>query len=246
MSTWEMQVAAVSGASHGIGRALALELARGGAALVLNARSAGALEDTATECRRETDQVRAVAGNVAHAAVAAEMAAKAQELGGASLVVHAAGVLSPGPTVAELPPDDYAAVMDASLGGAFALWQAFAQQLAERGGAFVVFGSGAADIVQPGIGAYCAAKAAEEHLARQLAREEPRVTTFIYRPGIVETRMQEQARNARGGAADAVHATFRPWKDEGRLLSPGHSAAFLLRTLEDPDQDLSGQIVRPR
>jgi len=54
------------------------------------------------------------------------------------------------------------------------------------------------------------------------------LTCFVFRPGVVDTRMQEQAR---GGAAKHLHQVFRPWKDRGELLTPEQSAAGLLRAL---------------
>ena len=58
--------------------------------------------------------------------------------------------------------------------------------------------------VQAGIAAYGAAKAAEEHLARHIAAEAPEITTFIFRPGIVDTRPQVQARESTGGASGEI------------------------------------------
>lgn len=245
MSIWENQVVALSGASLGIGRALALQLAGRGANLVLNARAESPLNGVAENCRAQgAANVAVVPGNIGDLAVAQAVAQAGQEFGGVTQVIHAAGVLAPGPTVAELPEADFRAVVDASLTGTYALWRACQPDLKKNSGGFVVFGSGAADIAQPGIGAYCAAKAAEEHLARQLAAEEPGVTTFVYRPGIVETRMQAQARESQGGAAEQVRAVFKPWREQGKLLTPEHSAAYVLRLLENSPRDVHGQTVR--
>ena len=77
-------------------------------------------------------------------------------------------------------------------------------------------------------------------LARQLAAEAPSVTTLIYRPGIVETRMQVQARESRGGAAEQLQAVFRPWKEQGQLMTPEQSAAGLVRLLATDPRRLHG------
>ncbi|NAV73955.1 SDR family NAD(P)-dependent oxidoreductase, partial [Salmonella sp. zj-f60] len=88
------------------------------------------------------------------------------------------------------------------------------------GGVAVFLGSGAAEHHIPGMGIYGVAKAAEEYLARQLALEVPEVTCFIYRPGIVETDMQRQLREAEGGGATALRPLFQGYKAQGRVLSP--------------------------
>lgn len=247
MTTWEKQVVMLSGASMGIGRALALELARQGAVLALNARGAEALEATAAECRGAGATVETLAGDIGDPTVAAALADKARSignLGGPHVVIHAAGVFAPGPLLTELAPKNFASVMQSSVFGTYSLARATFADLAANSGTFVVFGSGAAEIVQPGIGAYCAAKAAEERLAKQLAAEHPEVTTIIYRPGIVETRMQEQGREAKGGAAKELHDIYRPWKERGALLTPEQSAHSLLEILTNNPRQHHGQAVR--
>ncbi len=88
-----------------------------------------------------------------------------------------------------------------------------------------------------------AAKAAEEHLARQLAAEAPPVTSIIWRPGIVETQMQAQARESEGYSADRLKAVFQPWKDEGMLLTPEQSARGLVEFLMDTPEDYNGKVA---
>ncbi len=66
-------------------------------------------------------------------------------------------------------------------------------------------GSGAAEITQPGISAYCKAKAVQELLVKQLAAETNKIISFVFRQSIVDTRMQEQAREAKGGAAKHIN-----------------------------------------
>ncbi len=93
--------------------------------------------------------------------------------------------------------------------------------LKTRAGLAVFFGSAAAELAVPGIAAYCVAKAAEEHLARQLAAEAPWITTFAYRPGIVDTDMQSEARKAQGGAAESLHREFRGYQERRRTYISG-------------------------
>lgn len=98
-------------------------------------------------------------------------------------------------------------------------------------GLAVFFGSGAAVSHLPGIGAYGAAKAAEEHLARQLAAEAPRIISFVFRPDVTETRMQQQAREAAGNAAATLHRVFRGYQQRGELSTPEDQARALVALL---------------
>ncbi|GAB7082041.1 SDR family NAD(P)-dependent oxidoreductase [Megalodesulfovibrio paquesii] len=237
----------LTGASHGIGRALADALAMQGANLVLNARSKAPLKEAKKTLEAGYKiKVAVVEGDAAKARTVRACMEAATALGGFNGVVHAAGVLHPGPTLWELDERRYDEVVGASCKAAWQLARAaYPLLMRQEGSFFVVFGSGAASIAMPGIGLYCAAKAFEEHLMRQLAAETDKVTCFAYQPGKVETRMQQQAREAVGGAAERVHAVFRPWKEDKVLLSAQASAAWLARLLCEGDLAARhGQVVR--
>lgn len=84
---------------------------------------------------------------------------------------------------------------------------------------------------------------AEEHLARQLAAEAPQVTSFVFRPGATETRMQEQAREAVGGGAEVLHQVFRGYQRRGQLDSPEDAAQTLVRLLTRNPRRYHGKIA---
>ncbi|QJT09154.1 SDR family NAD(P)-dependent oxidoreductase [Oceanidesulfovibrio marinus] len=247
MSVPSNKTVILTGASRGIGRAVAHALSQRGVRLVLNARGEDRLRETAEGCTGA--DARIVAGNAASASIAQKLVDEARDMGSFAGFIHAAGVLHPGPLLNEIEEHAFREVLDASLTAAYQLvrfavpvLEGTAHYGAERGIA-VFFGSGAAEIAQPGIAAYCIAKAAEEHLMRQLAAESDGVYTFAYRPGVVETRMQQQARSAEGGAADTLRKTFQSWKDEGRLIEPEESAQGLLKFIEQADR-LHGRSIR--
>ena len=102
----------ITGASLGIGRALALELAGHGMNLVLNARHQPVLGEAAAECENLGVRVEQVQGNAATAEVAEAMVAKALEMGGLHGFIHAAGVLHPGPFLWELTPAQFKEVLE--------------------------------------------------------------------------------------------------------------------------------------
>ncbi len=237
----------LTGASRGIGRAVAHVLSEQGVRLVINSRGEDALRETAEGCTGA--EVRMVSGDAASSSVARKMVDEAQDMGDFAGFIHAAGVLNPGPLLSEIEEQSFREVMDASLTAAYQLVHHAVPLLEESfraggdRGIAVFFGSGASEIAQPGIAAYCIAKAAEEHLMRQLAAESEAVYTFAYRPGVVETRMQVQARNAEGGAAPTLRKTFRSWKEEGRLIEPEDAARGLLGYLESADR-LHGRSIR--
>jgi NAD(P)-dependent dehydrogenase (short-subunit alcohol dehydrogenase family) len=222
----------ITGASLGIGRALALELAGLGVNLVLNARHAPALDETAAACAAHGIKVRPVTGNAAKSETAARLVNQATDLGGFYGFIHAAGVLNPGPLLWELSERKFQEILDSHVTAAYQLIRAAIPTLLQHGeGLAAFFGSGAAEANTPGIGAYCVAKAAEEHLARELAAEAPAILSFVFRPDVTETRMQQQARKSTGGGAENLHRIFGGYKDRGQLATPEAAARALVRIL---------------
>lgn len=232
------------GASGGIGKALALELARAGVNLVLNARRAGPLAEAARECEGLGVKVSQLRGDASESHIADSIVAEAVNLGNFYGFIHAAGVLHPGPLLWELPPAHFREVLDSHLTAGYELLRAAVPELLKRGEGLAIFsGSHAAVSNLPGTGAYNVAKAAEEHLARQLAAEAPQIVSFVFRPGATETRMQEQAQKAEGGGAPILHREFRGYHLRGELDSPAQAALNLMRLLKDDPRRFHGKIV---
>jgi NAD(P)-dependent dehydrogenase (short-subunit alcohol dehydrogenase family) len=232
----------ITGASMGVGRALAEALAVLGARLVLNARGPEALDDAWQACDMVGAKAVAVAGDASKASTAKELMEAARSLGGFLGFVHCAGVLHPGPLLWEMDVPGFDEVFASNVKAGWQLARVCVPELRQSGVGLAVFlGSAAAVVAQPGIALYCAAKAAEEHLCRQLAAEEPWLTSFVYRPGLVDTRMQEQARNAAGGGAEALKGLFKPWLERGTLIMPEVSAMGLIRILMRDWTGLSGK-----
>jgi len=222
----------VTGASRGIGKALALELARGNTNLVLNARNTLLLAEVQRQCNNSSARVTSVVGDISQPKTARELVEKAVKLGNFYGFIHDAGLARPGPFIWELPENHFQEVLGANLIGGYNLVRfSLPELLKTRVGLAVFFGSAAAELAVPGIAAYCIAKAAEEHMARQLAAEAPWLTTFAYRPGIVDTDMQREARKAQGGAAESLHREFRGYQERGELISAEAAATALVKLI---------------
>lgn len=230
----------LTGASQGIGRALALELARAGANLVLNARNESALNAVADATTKLGVQARAVPGDAATDQIAQFNAKAAKVIGNFAGFIHNAGVLHPGPHLWELSEAQFDEVFAANVKAGFLLAKYAFPNLRRLGSGIAVFvGSGAANFPRPGWGAYGAAKAAEHYLAFNLALEAPEITTFVYSPGTVDTEMQHQGREAKGEIAEM----FRGFQAEGRLIHPKATAAALVRILAAEPRRFHGKIA---
>jgi 3-oxoacyl-[acyl-carrier protein] reductase len=169
--------ALVTGGSRGIGRAVALELARRGAdvAFVYRSRAEDAAE-TATRIRALGRRAVPLQADLADAtAVSQAVERGVTELGGLDIVVPAAGALVAWAEVAELPVEDWDRYIAIDLSGTFYLLHAALPHLRKAGGgAIVAISSIAAQMVQPRNAQGAAAKAGVEALIRVVAREEAR------------------------------------------------------------------------
>ncbi|RDG39685.1 SDR family NAD(P)-dependent oxidoreductase [Streptomyces corynorhini] len=185
-----MPVAIITGASKGLGRALAEGLAGRGWDLVLDARTAPVLEETARALRAHGTGVVALAGDVTDAAHRAELVAAAAGLGGLDLVVSNASALGAEPLVRldALPPAGLRAALETNVVAALGLVQEALPLLrASAAGAVVTVSSDAAAEAYETWGGYGASKAALDQLAAVLSVEEPGLRVWAVDPGDMGT-----------------------------------------------------------
>jgi NAD(P)-dependent dehydrogenase (short-subunit alcohol dehydrogenase family) len=189
------RTAVVTGASRGLGLALARGLAAAGWAVVIDARGAADLTAAAATLDAAGGTVVAVPGDIRDAAHRAELLAAARRLGGPDLLVNNAGILGPSPlpALADLPADALRDVLEATVVAPLALTALFLPVLRARAGAVLNVTSDAAVEAYPGWGGYGAAKAALEHASHVLAVEEPDVRVWWVDPGDLRTRMHQEA-----------------------------------------------------
>lgn len=190
-----MKKALITGASRGLGRALADGLAAAGYSLVIDGRDAGTLGLAAAAIRgaRGSAEVIAVPGDVTDAA---HRSALREAAGGQlDLLVNNAGTLgaAPLPALADYPLGELRAAFEANVLAPLALVQLFLPALRERGGAVLNITSDAAIEPYSGWGGYGALKAALEQASNVLAAEEPAIRVWWVDPGDLRTDMHQAA-----------------------------------------------------
>lgn len=164
------QTAIVTGAGIGIGFAIARELARQGAAVLLNDLDETVAESAAETIRQEGGRCLAYAGDVSDVSFIQEMVDKAvEEFGKLTIVIANAGITIFGDFF-EYEPDNFQKVVNLNLRGSFFLTQRAARQmrLQNEGGSVLLMSSVTGHQAHPGLAAYGMTKAALEMLAKNL------------------------------------------------------------------------------
>jgi NAD(P)-dependent dehydrogenase (short-subunit alcohol dehydrogenase family) len=186
-----MALAIITGASRGLGLALARALAEKGWSLVIDARGAADLERAARELGALTE-VAAIAGDVADPAHRARLAAAAGDQ--VDLLVNNASLLgpSPQPALADYGLDDLERVYGVNVLAPLALTQLVLPRLVD-GARIINVTSDAAVEPYEGWGGYGSSKAALEQLTAILAAEQPALRVYAVDPGDMRTRMHQEA-----------------------------------------------------
>jgi len=189
-----MEIALITGASRGLGLALAQALADRGYGLAIDARGSDDLEAARAALSRRT-AVTAVAGDVADPAHREELVAAAARMGRLRLLVNNASVLgpSPQPDLDAYPLEVLDSVYRINVLAPLGLIQLALPALAAGGGTVLNITSDAAVENYPGWGGYGSSKAALEQLSNVLAAEHPGVRVYWADPGDMRTRMHQEA-----------------------------------------------------
>jgi NAD(P)-dependent dehydrogenase (short-subunit alcohol dehydrogenase family) len=195
-----MSTAIVTGASRGLGRAVAHGLARRGWSLVIDARDEAALSRVHREIwdlLPPGSHVVAVPGDVTDPDHRKALAGAAYALGGLDLLISNAGVIGPSPlpALADFPLAALRELFEVYPVASLGLVQETIEMLraAPDGGRVVLISSDAAVEAYPGWGGYGAAKAAVDQLASVLAAEEPSLRVWAVDPGDMRTDMHQAA-----------------------------------------------------
>lgn len=235
----------VTGASRGLGEAIAYAVAELGANVVLNARSAEAIQQIAQFIRDAGGSALAIPGDVSRLEDCQYLAEKTvAEFGRIDALINNAGVLEPIARIADAAPIAWQHNLTINLIGPMMLTQASLSQLRQRQGRVINVSTGAAVSAVPGWGAYCVAKAGLNHFNRVLAAEESQITAIAVRPGVVDTAMQRTIREQgeAGMTADA-HARFVRYHQQGELLPPTKPARALALLALYASPEWSGEFL---
>jgi NAD(P)-dependent dehydrogenase (short-subunit alcohol dehydrogenase family) len=187
------RTALITGASRGLGLALARRLAHEGWTLIIDARGESDLEAARAELSGSTDVI-AIPGDVRSEDHRRALAGAARDAGGLDALVNNASILgpSPQPELLDYPLDVLEEVYRANAIAPLALMQAVRHEL-KPGARIVNMTSDAAVEPYEGWGGYGSSKAALEQLSAILAAENPDLRIYRVDPGDMRTRMQQEA-----------------------------------------------------
>ena len=162
MALLEGKIAIVTGASSGVGRAIALMFAEHGAAVILTARRQALLQELVEEIRDQGGRAYASVGDVGLPETHERAVADAiREFGGLDIAINNAGVVGPMKPLAEIEPEDWGRTIAINLTAAYLGARSQIPAMLERGGGSIVFTSSfvGASVGLPGMAAYGASKA---------------------------------------------------------------------------------------
>ncbi len=222
------KVAVVTGASRGLGRALALAFAREGVHLVINSRSEDSLKPVAGEAEETGAEVLAVPANVSVGSDVEKLVDESvRRFGRIDVLVNNAGLLGPRVPIEEYPEYEWRRVLDANLTAPFLLSKAVIPHMPE-GGSIVNVTSGVSVEGRAEWGAYSVSKFGVEGLTQILAAEleERGIRVNAVDPGRMRTEMR---------------AAAYPEEDPMTLITPEENTDVFLYLASDESRGVTGE-----
>jgi NAD(P)-dependent dehydrogenase (short-subunit alcohol dehydrogenase family) len=222
------KVVMITGASQGLGRALALACAQEGANLVLNSRNADSLDPVAQEAEGLGVEVLAIPGDVSRSThVEMLVSAAVERFGRIDVLVNNAGLLGPRVPIEEYPEDEWRKVLEANLTGPFLLARAVVPHMTE-GGSIVNVTSGVSIEGRPRWGAYSVSKFGVEGLTQILAAE-------LEERGIRVNSVDP------GGMRTEMRAAAYPDEDPMTKITPEENTDVFLYLASDESKGVTGE-----
>jgi 3-oxoacyl-[acyl-carrier protein] reductase len=232
------RVAIVTGASRGIGRAVALTLASAGASVVAGARGENAA-GVVKEITEAGGKAIAVALDVTdEASIAAAVARAASEFGKVDILVNNAGITRD-TLMLRMKRDDWDAVIATNLTGAFTCTQAVLKgMIKQRYGRIVTISSVVGQSGNAGQANYAASKAGLIGFSKALAREvaSRNITVNVVAPGLIDTDMTR-------AITDAAQQDWAASIPLGRLGTPDDIAAAVCFLASDAASYITGHVL---
>jgi len=227
-SVLEGKVAMVTGASQGLGRALALAYAREGAMLVINSRNYESIRDVVEEIRGLGVEVLGIGADVTSSSDVEDLVDVAVEhYDRIDVLVNNAGLLGPRVAIEEYPEDEWRRVLDANLTGPFLLSKAAIPYMRE-GASIVNVTSGVSIEGRAEWGAYSVSKFGMEGLTQILAAE-------LKDRGIRVNSVDP------GGMRTGMRAVAYPDEDPTTRITPEENTAIFLYLASNESRDVTGE-----
>jgi NAD(P)-dependent dehydrogenase (short-subunit alcohol dehydrogenase family) len=224
----EDNVTLITGASQGLGRALALAFAREGARVAINARSEGSIGPVAEEVKDAGAEVLALAADVSKSADVERMVGETVErFGKIDVLVNNAGLLGPRVRIEEYPEDQWREVIDANLTGPYLVSKAAIPHLTQ-GGSVINVVSGVSIEGRAEWGAYSVSKFGIEGLTQILAAE-------LGGRGIRVNAVDP------GGMRTQMRASAYPEEDPATRITPEENTAVFLYLASDESKGVTGE-----
>jgi NAD(P)-dependent dehydrogenase (short-subunit alcohol dehydrogenase family) len=246
MGVLEGQVAWITGAGRGLGRAVALALADQGAAVAVVSRTPEEVEAVSVEVRARGGKAIAAVLDVSNWDMVNWTARQIEaSLGPLDLLVNNAGVLEPLGKVWDTDPEQAGRLIDINLSGAYYCLRAVLPGMIKRGRGVIVNVSGASATVSPGWSLYAASKAGLDQLTRSAAvdlKDTP-IRVYALHPGLVETRMQETLRTAPPDRLPPDRRQFFVDQKEAGKVQPPEVPARAIAWLCSAQCDVEGGAV---
>jgi 3-oxoacyl-[acyl-carrier protein] reductase len=234
------KVALVTGASRGIGRAIAVRLGRDGAAVVINyAGNQQAAQETVSAIDAAVGSAVAVQADVSKRADVERLFDETiQHFGRLDFLVNNAGIMFNKP-LAEVTEEEFDRIFAVNVKGTFFACQQAARRMAD-GGRIINFSSSTTAMMLPTYGAYVATKGAVEQMSHVLAKElGPRgITVNVVSPGPTDTELFGQ------GKTEQDKQRFAQMAALGRLGQPEDIADVVALLVSDEARWITGQNIR--